>query len=133
MRRARSRCVPPAAHCASSSSRRCRTSLYRIVQESLTNVVKHARATPRECAREPAGRSGGRSDRGRRRRIRPRPDRRRRDRTARGSANQEIAKLLFISVRTAETHRAHIMQKLRLETRAELERYALDQGLLEPE
>ena len=48
-----------------------------------------------------------------------------------GHTNQEIAKLLYISVRTAETHRAHIMQKLRLETRAGLVRYALDQGLLE--
>jgi two-component system response regulator NreC len=34
-------------------------------------------------------------------------------------------------VRTAETHRAHIMQKLRITTRAELVRYALNQGLLE--
>lgn len=49
-----------------------------------------------------------------------------------GHTNQEIAKQLTISVRTAETHRAHIMQKLRLQTRAELVRYALDQGLLEP-
>ena len=48
-----------------------------------------------------------------------------------GHTNQEIAKELFISVRTAETHRAHIMQKLRLSSRAELVRYALDQGLLE--
>jgi DNA-binding NarL/FixJ family response regulator len=48
-----------------------------------------------------------------------------------GHTNQEIAKMLFISVRTAETHRAHIMQKLRLTTRAELVRYALAQGLLE--
>jgi len=47
-----------------------------------------------------------------------------------GHTNQEIAEMLFISVRTAETHRAHIMQKLRLETRAELVRYALAQGLL---
>ena len=50
-----------------------------------------------------------------------------------GHTNQEIAKMLYISVRTAETHRAHIMQKLRLTTRAELVRYALDQGLLEPD
>ena len=50
-----------------------------------------------------------------------------------GHTNQEIAQMLYISVRTAETHRAHIMQKLRLETRAELVRYALAQGLLEPE
>ena len=48
-----------------------------------------------------------------------------------GHTNQEIAKMLYISVRTAETHRAHIMQKLRLTTRAELVRYALAQGLLE--
>jgi len=48
-----------------------------------------------------------------------------------GHTNQEIAKQLFISVRTAETHRAHIMQKLRLTSRAELVRYALDRGLLE--
>src|SRR5438445_8195658 len=48
-----------------------------------------------------------------------------------GHTNQEIAKMLYISVRTAETHRAHIMQKLRLTTRAELVRYALTQGLLE--
>jgi DNA-binding NarL/FixJ family response regulator len=48
-----------------------------------------------------------------------------------GHTNQEIAKMLYISVRTAETHRAHIMQKLRLDTRASLVRYALDHGLLE--
>ena len=50
-----------------------------------------------------------------------------------GHTNQEIAKKLFISVRTAETHRAHIMQKLGLETRAELVRYALVNGLLDDE
>jgi two-component system, NarL family, response regulator NreC len=49
-----------------------------------------------------------------------------------GHTNQEIAKLLYISVRTAETHRAHIMQKLRLSSRAELVRYALDNGLIDP-
>jgi DNA-binding NarL/FixJ family response regulator len=48
-----------------------------------------------------------------------------------GHTNQEIAKMLYISVRTAETHRAHIMQKLRLATRAELVGYALSHGLLE--
>ena len=48
-----------------------------------------------------------------------------------GHTNQEIAKQLFISVRTAETHRAHIMQKLRLSSRAELVRYALERGLME--
>ncbi len=48
-----------------------------------------------------------------------------------GHTNQEIAKQLYISVRTAETHRAHIMQKLGLSSRAELVRYALAEGLLE--
>ena len=48
-----------------------------------------------------------------------------------GHTNQEIAKQLFISVRTAETHRAHIMQKLRLSSRAELVRYAIAHDLLE--
>jgi two-component system, NarL family, response regulator NreC len=48
-----------------------------------------------------------------------------------GHTNQEIAKRLYLSVRTVETHRAHVMQKLRLETRAELVHYALEQGLLE--
>jgi two-component system response regulator NreC len=47
-----------------------------------------------------------------------------------GHTNQEIAKQLYISVRTAETHRAHIMRKLGLETRAGLVRYAIDHGLL---
>src|SRR5262249_34920114 len=50
-----------------------------------------------------------------------------------GHTNQEIAKQLFISVRTAETHRARIMQKLRLSSRAELVRYALATGALELE
>ena len=48
-----------------------------------------------------------------------------------GHTNQEIAKLLFISVRTAETHRARIMQKLQLSSRADLVRYALAHGELE--
>jgi len=47
-----------------------------------------------------------------------------------GHTNQEIALLLTISVRTAETHRAHIMRKLRLQTRADLVRHALATGLL---
>jgi len=50
-----------------------------------------------------------------------------------GHTNQEIAKQLYISVRTAETHRAHIMRKLGLSSRAELVRYALAEGLLESE
>ena len=50
-----------------------------------------------------------------------------------GQTNQEIASILFISVRTAETHRAHIMQKLGLSNRAALVRYALAQGLLDEE
>ena len=48
-----------------------------------------------------------------------------------GHTNQEIAKLLYISVRTAETHRAHVMQKLGLRSRAELVRYAIGEGMLD--
>src|SRR3954452_4369332 len=49
-----------------------------------------------------------------------------------GHTNTEIAGRLYLSVRTVESHRAHIQQKLRLTTRAELVRYALERGLLEP-
>jgi DNA-binding NarL/FixJ family response regulator len=49
-----------------------------------------------------------------------------------GYTNQEIAAKLYISVRTVETHRAHIMRKLDLETRAELVLYALANGLIGP-
>jgi two-component system, NarL family, response regulator NreC len=48
-----------------------------------------------------------------------------------GHTNQEIASQLYLSVRTVETHRAHIMQKLRISTRAELVRYALERGVLD--
>ena len=48
-----------------------------------------------------------------------------------GHTNQEIAGMLYISVRTAEPHRAHILRKLGLETRAEHVRYALSSGLLD--
>jgi two-component system, NarL family, response regulator NreC len=48
-----------------------------------------------------------------------------------GHTNQEIADRLVVSVRTVEAHRAHILTKLRLSTRAELVRYAIDAGLLE--
>ncbi|MDX6455723.1 MAG: hypothetical protein QOD48_1830 [Gaiellaceae bacterium] len=47
-----------------------------------------------------------------------------------GHTNQEIGKKLFISVRTVDTHRAHIMRKLRLKTRAELVLFALANGLI---
>lgn len=49
-----------------------------------------------------------------------------------GYTNREIADQLFLSVRTVESHRAHIQQKLELTSRAELVRYALDSGLVEP-
>ena len=47
-----------------------------------------------------------------------------------GYTNPEIAKKLFISVRTVDTHRAHIMGKLELSSRAELVLYALANGLI---
>jgi two-component system response regulator NreC len=48
-----------------------------------------------------------------------------------GHTNNEIAEHLYLSVRTVETHRAHIQQKLRVSSRADLVRYALDNGLID--
>ena len=48
-----------------------------------------------------------------------------------GHTNAEIASQLYLSVRTVESHRAHIQQKLRLSSRAELVRYALQHGLVQ--
>jgi two-component system response regulator NreC len=48
-----------------------------------------------------------------------------------GHTNAEIADHLYLSVRTVETHRAHIQQKLRLSTRADLVRYALEHGVVQ--
>ena len=50
-----------------------------------------------------------------------------------GYTNAEIAAQLYLSVRTVETHRAHIQQKLRLGSRAELVHYALDHKLIQAE
>jgi two-component system, NarL family, response regulator NreC len=47
-----------------------------------------------------------------------------------GHTNAEIGEQLYLSVRTIETHRSHIQQKLRLSTRAELVGYALERGLI---
>jgi len=51
-------------------------------------------------------------------------------RVAQGYSNKEIAGQLTISVKTVETHKANIMAKLDLHTRAEIVRYALHQGWL---
>jgi two-component system response regulator NreC len=48
-----------------------------------------------------------------------------------GHTNAEIASQLYLSVRTVESHRAHIQQKTRRSTRAELVRYALDHRLVD--
>jgi len=47
-----------------------------------------------------------------------------------GYTNVEIGRKLFISVRTVDSHRAHLMRKLELETRAELVLFALSNGLI---
>ena len=47
-----------------------------------------------------------------------------------GHTNAEIGQQLYLSTRTVETHRAHIQQKTRRETRADLVRYAIDHGLI---
>lgn len=48
-----------------------------------------------------------------------------------GNTNAEIAAELYVSVRTVETHRAHVQQKLGIKARADLVRYAREHGLLE--
>ncbi len=48
-----------------------------------------------------------------------------------GYTNSEIGEQLHLSVRTVETHRAHIQQKLSLATRSDLVRYALEHKLVE--
>jgi DNA-binding CsgD family transcriptional regulator len=49
---------------------------------------------------------------------------------AEGRTNKEVADLLCISVATAETHRAHILQKLDLHSTAELVLYAVRRGVI---
>lgn len=52
---------------------------------------------------------------------------------AQGRSSAEIAKQLFISRRTVETHRANVMRKLSVKNKAELIRYAVQRGLLPEE
>lgn len=52
--------------------------------------------------------------------------------TVEGYTNQEIANRLIISVKTVDTYRSRIMEKLNLRHRSELVRYALRKGLLAP-
>ncbi len=51
---------------------------------------------------------------------------------AQGLTNQQIAKRLVISPSTVQTHRSRIMEKLALQSRADLVRYAIRHGLIEP-
>lgn len=50
---------------------------------------------------------------------------------AEGKTSQDIAKLLFLSVATVQSHRAHIIAKLGLRNRADMVKYALKRGLIE--
>ena len=47
-----------------------------------------------------------------------------------GRKNREIAELLYISIKTVETHRAHIMDKLDIHSTAELTQYAISKGII---
>jgi two-component system response regulator NreC len=49
---------------------------------------------------------------------------------AKGYSNKEIAEHLIISVKTVETHKSHLMEKLNLKTRPELVKFAMKRGLL---
>ncbi len=50
---------------------------------------------------------------------------------AEGLKNQEIAERLHVSVKTVETHRAHIMEKLNLNNIAELVKYSIEIGIVQ--
>jgi len=52
---------------------------------------------------------------------------------ARGYTSAEVAKLIFVGVKTVETYRARIFEKLGLQTRRDLIRFAVQLGLLTPE
>jgi len=51
---------------------------------------------------------------------------------AEGHSNAEIAEKLFISPRTAETHRTNLLRKLALQTQTDLVRFAIRRGLIAP-
>jgi DNA-binding NarL/FixJ family response regulator len=51
---------------------------------------------------------------------------------AEGRTTKDVASLLFISVKTAETHRSRLMQKLDIHETAGLVRYAIRRGLVQP-
>jgi two-component system response regulator NreC len=52
---------------------------------------------------------------------------------AAGYTNKEIADELYLSVRTVETHKTHIIQKTGLRARSDLVRFATDSGILRPD
>ena len=52
---------------------------------------------------------------------------------AEGKTSRDIAKYLSISLKTAMTHRAHIMEKLQMHSRAELIKYAIRKAVITPE
>jgi two-component system response regulator NreC len=52
---------------------------------------------------------------------------------AEGKTNREIAEELVLSLNTVQTHRLHLMEKLKIHNRSELIKYALRRGLIDPE
>jgi DNA-binding NarL/FixJ family response regulator len=52
---------------------------------------------------------------------------------AEGKSNKEIAELLDLSIKTVQTHRAHLMQKLGAHDRTDLVKYAIQKGIIAPQ
>jgi two-component system response regulator NreC len=91
----------------------------------------------RDLADRVAATAGGRLDGARAARAAQRPPLSQREQevlagVAQGYTNQQVADQLGISVKTVETYRARLTEKLGLRTRAELVRFAVDAGLFGP-
>jgi len=114
---------------------------YILKKSAGTELAASIRARPRVAGARPGSGQGGLPEPAARRRLRRRVALRRADRSreagaqarAEGRSNKEVADLLDISVKTAMSHREHIMEKLGLHSRTELIKFAIREGVIRVE
>lgn len=104
-------------------SRLTKTTLFRIVQESLTNVLRHSESLTARVSVSHRDRHVTLEVRDEGHGV---PQE-----MAEGSTSKDVAVTLGISVRTAETHRAHLMRKLDAHSVSDLVRYAVRNGVIQ--